>query len=118
MIPFFRTLSWAAYLACSWTWCIGMFLPVLLVRDYGLGGWFVFAIPNVIGAAAMGWVLARPGASERLSTEHRTACVAFSAITLAFHAFFLAWLALRVIPLPWCFAAVAAGSALGGAWRN
>src|SRR3954464_11105172 len=86
-----RAFSWAAYLACSWTWCIGMFLPVLLVSEYGVGAWFIFAVPNVVGAAAMGWVLSRAGASERIATEHRTACVAFSAVTLAFHAFFLLW---------------------------
>jgi hypothetical protein len=89
-----------------------MFLPVLLVRDYGLGGWIVFAIPNCIGAAAMGWILARPGASERIVAEHRTACVAFSAATLAFHAFFLSWIARRIIPVDGCIAAVAVGSML------
>src|SRR6266404_3216610 len=52
-------LGWAVFLAVSWTWCIGMFLPVLLVRDYGLWGWIVFAVPNMIGAAAMGWVMHR-----------------------------------------------------------
>src|SRR5690242_7362807 len=52
-----RVLGWGAYLACSWTWCISMFLPVLLVRDYGVWGFVVFAVPNVIGAGAMGWVL-------------------------------------------------------------
>ncbi|MDB5302268.1 MAG: hypothetical protein JWO87_3931, partial [Phycisphaerales bacterium] len=45
-------LGWGAFLACSWTWCIGMFLPVLLVRDFGEMGWLVFAAPNVVGAAA------------------------------------------------------------------
>ena len=30
---FLNTIGWGAYLACSWTWCIGMFLPVLLIRD-------------------------------------------------------------------------------------
>jgi hypothetical protein len=87
-----RTLTWAVYLGCSWTWCIGMFLPVILVRDFGNIAWFIFAIPNVVGAAAMGWTLAKPGSSERMVAEHRDACVAFSAITLAFHAFFLYWL--------------------------
>jgi hypothetical protein len=66
----------------------------------------------------MGWVLARPGASERIVAEHRSACVAFSAITLAFHAFFLSWLAIRIIPLPWCIAAVAGGSALAVVLRS
>src|ERR1700677_654567 len=87
-----RTLSWAVYLGCSWTWCIGMFLPVILVSEFGNVAWFVFAIPNVIGAAAMGWTLAKPGSSERIVAEHRAACVAFSAVTFAFHLFFLYWL--------------------------
>ena len=34
-------LSWAVYLGVSWTWCIGMFLPVLIMRDYGIAGWLV-----------------------------------------------------------------------------
>ena len=29
------SFSWAIYLGMSWTWCIGMFLPVLLIRDFG-----------------------------------------------------------------------------------
>ena len=85
-----------------------MFLPVLLVRDYGIGGWFAFAIPNIIGAAAMGWVLRRPGASAHILAEHRTACVAFSIVTLTFHAFFLLWLVGAVIPFWYCMAAIAA----------
>ena len=52
-----RVAGWAVFLAMSWTWCIGMFLPVLLLRDLGLGGFLVFAIPNILGAAAMGWLL-------------------------------------------------------------
>ncbi len=69
-----------------------MFLPVLLVRDFGIWGIVVFAVPNVLGAAGMGWVLARPGLSERLVRDHRTACRWFSAITLTFQLFFLWWL--------------------------
>src|SRR3954471_24793497 len=56
-LPFFSALNWAAFLGASWTWCIGMFLPVLLIRDYGPSMWWAFAVPNVIGAAAMGWIL-------------------------------------------------------------
>ena len=81
-------LGWAAYLACSWTWCIGMFLPVLLVRDYGIWGFVVFAVPNVVGAGAMGWVL-RQGASEELLRRHRTAVRWFSLVTIQFQFFFL-----------------------------
>jgi hypothetical protein len=98
----------------SWTWCIGMFLPVILVSEFGIGGWFVFAIPNVLGAAAMGWTLARPGTSERIVAEHRAACVAFSAITLAFQGFFLLWFSsIGKIPADWAIAAVMIGTIIG-----
>ena len=86
------TLGWAAFLACSWTWCIGMFLPVLLVRDFGFPGWAVFTVPNVIGAAGMGWVLHRIGSAAALSLQHRRAAIAFSAVTILFHAFFVGWI--------------------------
>lgn len=90
--PRLLAIGWAAFLACSWTWCIGMFLPVLLVRDYGFAGWAVFSIPNVIGAAAMGWVLHRQGSASDLSHRHRPAAVAFSIVTILFHAFFAGWI--------------------------
>src|SRR3954454_24069926 len=85
-----KWLGWAGYLGMSWTWCIGMFLPVLLVRDYDIWGWIVFAIPNVVGAAAMGWILTREG-SEQITQHHRAAVNAFSIITIAFQLFFLIW---------------------------
>lgn len=84
-------LGWAAFLACSWTWCIGMFLPVILLRDYGTLSWIIFALPNVIGAAAMGWVLQRPGASEKMVHNHAPAMSAFSVVTILFHVLFVFW---------------------------
>jgi hypothetical protein len=69
-----------------------MFLPVLLVRDFGLAGFLTFAIPNCLGAAAMGFVLRDPAASTRLVHRHLGAMRAFSLVTIAFHVFFLAWL--------------------------
>jgi hypothetical protein len=87
-----QILPWSAFLGVSWTWCIGMFLPVLLVRDYGVWGWLVFAVPNVIGAAAMGWVLPDASSSARLVESHGGACAAFSIVTIAFHVFFVGWL--------------------------
>ncbi len=86
-----KTLSWAAYLACSWTWCIGMFLPILLLRDYGPWGFVVFAVPNVLGAAAMGFVLTRR-VSHRLVQAHKVLISAFSIVTVAYHFFFVLWL--------------------------
>ncbi len=68
-----------------------MFLPVILLRDYGVFAWVAFALPNVVGAAAMGWVLYRPGGSERLVADHSPAMAAFSAVTILFHLLFFGW---------------------------
>jgi len=92
-------LLWGAFLGCSWTWVIGMVLPALLLRDYALPGWVVFAVPNVVGAAAMGVVLYRPERSLRIVREHRRACQAFTNITVAYHLFVVAWLFSRLFGL-------------------
>src|SRR5215216_6488221 len=83
--------SWAIYLGMSWTWCIGMFLPVLLVRDYGIWAWVIFAIPNVVGAAAMGWVL-KDYDSQAIVAAHGHAIKAFSLVTATFQLFFALWM--------------------------
>ena len=75
-----------------------MFLPVLLVRDYGVWGWVVFAVPNVIGAAAMGLVLRSEEQSRRMVEAHRTATATFSAVTVLFHIFFIGWMLHRMLP--------------------
>ena len=90
-------IGWAAFLACSWTWCIGMFLPVLFLRDYGVWGWVLFAVPNVLGAAAMGWMLRDPESSRSMQHAHPRACAAFSLVTLAFHAYFILAFAPRLL---------------------
>lgn len=87
------TIGWAAYLACSWTWCIGMLLPILLVRDYGVWGFVVFALPNCIGAAAMGWFSRKR--LGRIFKNHAHAIYAFSLVTTFFHIFAFAALAVR-----------------------
>lgn len=83
------TIGWSVYLAVSWTWCIGMFFPVLVMRDFGVPGYLAFALPNVIGAAAMGWILRSPEASRRFVERHRGACAAFSVVTVIFHLAFV-----------------------------
>ena len=77
-----------------------MFLPVLLMRELGVWGWIVFAVPNVIGAAAMGWVLKSPQSSRQIVQNHAAACRAFSIVTIAFHVFFVLWFVPRLIGLP------------------
>jgi len=83
-------LGWAVFVGMSWTWCIGMFLPVLLVHDYGVWAWLVFAVPNVVGAAAMAWTISA-GRSRLMVEAHRPAMIAFSTITVAFQLFFAVW---------------------------
>lgn len=85
-------LHWAIFLAVSWTWCIGMFLPVLLVRDYGIWGFVIFAIPNVVGAGAMGWVIRTRDASRWCVAQHELLVRLFSAVTVAFHLWFVWYL--------------------------
>jgi len=95
-----RPLPWGVYLACSWTWCIGMFLPALLLRDLGVWSFVAFALPNIIGAAALAWVMPTPDSSRELLREHRVAVWAFSALTIAFHVYFAAWIG-RLLPTMW-----------------
>ncbi|MEM1165627.1 MAG: hypothetical protein AAGI30_04980 [Planctomycetota bacterium] len=78
----------AIYLACSWCWVIGMLLPVMLVRDFGVWGWVAFAVPNVIGAAAVGWY-ARGRTGRKILERHEHAVRWFTWWTVAFHVFVL-----------------------------
>ena len=73
-----------------------MFLPVLLVRDHGLWGWVVFAVPNVVAPRRWAWVLRDAAASERFVHRHRGACRAFSRVTIAYHIFFAMWMIERL----------------------
>lgn len=109
-----RPLAYAAFLACSWAWCIGLYLPILLLRDFGFWSFVVFAVPNCVGAAAMGVFLWRPGASERFLQGHFAACRAFSFVTAAFQVFFALWmLDLSVPGLALPSAALAGGIGVG-----
>lgn len=87
-----QALTWAVYLAVSWTWCVGMFLPILLLQDYGMMGFVLFAITNVVGAAAMGWVLRTRVVSAALCSQHARAIALFSIVTISFHLFFVWYL--------------------------
>ncbi|MEM7576076.1 MAG: hypothetical protein AAF328_01265 [Planctomycetota bacterium] len=98
---------WGCFVGCSWTWVIGMVFPVLLLRDYGMWGWVAFAVPNVLGAAAMGFVLGSPEVARSIWNKHRTMVRWFSDVTLAFHVFVLMWLGTALFgPAAWAAAAV------------
>ena len=108
----FSFVGWGLFCASSWTWCIGMYLPIIMIRHFGWPGFLVFAIPNVLGCAGFGYACSRQN-SEQLCREHSPAMVAFSAITIAYQVFFIAWLASLTIgettlPRGW----MAAGAAL------
>jgi hypothetical protein len=73
-----------------------MFLPILLLRDFGWPGFLVFAVPNVLGCAAFGYVLRDAGRRADLLRRHERAAVLFSATTIAYHMFFMAFLATMI----------------------
>jgi hypothetical protein len=75
-----------------------MFLPIILIDRYGLAGFFMFAVPNIIGCTAFGYILRTPERSERLVEKYRGALASFAVITIAFHVFFLALVARYLIP--------------------
>jgi hypothetical protein len=72
-----------------------MFLPVLLMRDHGWMAWVIFAAPNVIGAAAMGWMVRSAEHSREMVAAHRPAMMAFSVVTRAFQWYFVLGLLAR-----------------------
>ena len=72
-----------------------MFLPVLLIRDFGAWSWVVFAVPNVVGAGAMGFTLRNREQAASLREAHIVAARIFSLVTAAFQCFFFGWLAIQ-----------------------
>ena len=67
-----------------------MFLPIILIDRYGWAGFFVFAVPNVIGCTAFGYILRTPERSKVIVHKYRGALASFAVITIAYQAFFLA----------------------------
>ncbi len=98
LISPFITAGWGVFCACSWTWCIGMFLPIIMLERYGWPGFLIFAIPNVLGCAAFGYVLKNRERSRRLIERHRLMMRCFSIVTLAYHAFFISLIATLLAP--------------------
>ncbi len=92
------TIGWGVFCACSWTWCIGMFLPRVMIDRFGIAGFLVFAIPNVLGCAGFGYMLARRAASEAMVRKHGPAMVVFSLVAVAYHVFFASLLFSELYP--------------------
>ncbi|MAB83514.1 MAG: hypothetical protein CMJ24_08785 [Phycisphaerae bacterium] len=89
MSSLFKTIGWGLFCTSSWTWCIGMWLPLLLIDRWGWPGFWLFAIPNVLGCAAMGYIVGSRERSEHLVRRHRGAMRWFSCITIAFQLFWI-----------------------------
>lgn len=86
-----RTILSGFALATSWTWCIGMFAPILIGSLMGWPGIVLFAVPNVVGCALFGYL--RSAERSRSETRDHAAMFSFfSAATVAFQVFFAGWL--------------------------
>ena len=106
------TAGWGLYCASSWTWCIGMFLPIVLLSRFGWAGFWAFLIPNVLGCAGFGYLFSRES-SRRFATNHAPALRWFSMATIAFQVFFLGWSAGTFVYAP--EAAASGDAAVAGA---
>ena len=84
------TIGWGLFCASSWTWCIGMFLPLILLQVFGWSAFWIFAIPNVIGCAAMGYVLDAQR-SRRFVDAHARPIRIFSFATVLYQVFFIGY---------------------------
>jgi len=93
MSSLFKTIGWGLFCTSSWTWCIGMWMPLLLIDRWGWPGFWLFAIPNVIGCTAMGYVVGSRERSIRMVEQHRGAMRWFSCVTIAFQLFWITALA-------------------------
>ena len=91
------TLGWGIYTASSWTWCIGLFLPIIMLRLFGWPGFLLFAIPNIAGVVAFGYLFDRSRCLRALR-ENRTAIRLFSVATAGYQFFFIAWLWSLMVP--------------------
>lgn len=85
-----ESIQWGLFCTSSWTWCIGMYLPFILLRLWGWPGFWAFFVPNVVGCALFGFVLDRTR-SRALAARLGWACSLFSAVTVAYQCWFAGW---------------------------
>ncbi len=69
-----------------------MYLPVIMLSEFGWPGFLIFAVPNVLGCAAFGYVWRSGDTAADTAARHAPAMVLFSLVTVAFHVFFVGWL--------------------------
>ncbi len=107
-----RTIGWGLFCSASWTWCIGMFLPFILLKQYGWPGFLAFFIPNVLGCALFGYVLT-PARAAQLRSRCAALCTWFSLATLLYQAFFSGWMLPPVAAIAVILGGVTAARFLG-----
>jgi hypothetical protein len=86
-----RTVLSGFALATSWTWCIGMFAPIVIGQLMGWPGILAFAIPNILGCALFGYLRSAERSREE-TRDHAAMMAFFSAATIAYQVFFAGWL--------------------------
>ena len=89
MTSILRTIGWGLFCTSSWTWCIGMWLPMIVIARWGWPGFWVFAVPNVLGCAAMGYIVGSRDRSVELVKSHRGPMRWFSVFTIGFQLFWV-----------------------------
>lgn len=87
-----ESIQWGLFCTSSWTWCIGMYLPFMMLRLWGWPGFWAFFVPNVLGCAAFGFVL-NAQRSRTLAARLGWTCALFSAVTIAYQCYFAGWAA-------------------------
>jgi hypothetical protein len=68
-----------------------MYMPVFLMGDFGWPVWVAFAIPNVFGAALVGFAHRNKSGVAEFIDRHEHAIRLFSLVTVLFHVVFLTW---------------------------
>ena len=85
-------MGWGFFLTSSWTWCIGMWLPLVLIQRFGWPGFWLFLVPNVLGCVAMGYLIKSQESSQRMVAQQRGPMRWFSVATIAYQLFFLSYI--------------------------
>jgi hypothetical protein len=75
-----------------------MYLPRIMIDRFGWPGFIAFAVPNVLGCAAFGYVVKTHGKSKQMVNRHGSAMTWFSIVTIAYQVFFAVWLFAAVLP--------------------
>jgi len=111
--PLATAVGWGLFCSASWTWCIGMFLPFVMLERYGWAGFWIFFVPNVVGCAGFG-LLQSTERVRALRERLLPMCGWFSLVTIVYQAFFAGWM----LPSISGFAVVIAGLSCARLFRE